>query len=662
MTCTSTVYLSAREERQLVERHIFIESVEPIVDCGHYPAKLIAGDSCVVTATIFRDGPDIIRAALRWRQKGKRQYKNAPMTKINAGLDLWRGEFQVPEIGRYQFSIEAWTDIYATWVRELTRKVEAGRVELASELAEGLMLVERIAERAGKREKQALEEAIAALQPGTDPKLALTVVSRPDIEELAERLQPRDDKVTSEDYELLVERPKARFSSWYEIFIRSQGTEPGKSGTFKDAEARLPYIRDLGFDVIYLAPIHPIGRTARKGRNNALVAGPDDPGSPWAIGNENGGHKAVEPSLGTLADFEQYVRTANEMGIEIAMDFAIQCSPDHPWVKEHPEWFYKRPDGTIKYAENPPKKYEDIYPVNFDTPAKESLWQELKDTLLFWITRGVRIFRVDNPHTKPFRFWEWVIKEIHADYPDVMFLAEAFSRPPIMKSLAKIGFTQSYTYFTWRNSKAELTEYLTELTRTDMAKYYRPNFFANTPDILTEYLQVGGPPAFSVRLVLAATLSPTYGIYSGFEFFENVPTAPGKEEYLNSEKYEIRVRDWDQPGLKDLIRSVNRIRRENPALQEYTNLHFLQSDNDQIIFYAKMTEDRSNVILVAVNLNPFYAQETTVRVPLDLIGLPWNSRYRVRDLLSDAVYDWGEYNYIRLDPAYAAAHILRLEK
>ncbi len=645
-----------------MDRHIFIENIQPTVDCGRYPAKFIEGDTCTVTATIFRDGPDIIRAELRWRKKGRRSYERASLTPVNPGLDLWQGEITLPEPGEYQFSIEAWTDVYAAWVRELSRKVEAGRVELHSELAEGLMLIERIHGKAKGTDREILAETMAVLQPGSDPKQALAAVSRPDIEEIAERLQPREDKIESEHFGLLVERERARFSTWYELFPRSQGSEPGKSGTFKDAKKRLPYVKDLGFDVIYLPPVHPIGHTARKGRNNSLVAGPDDPGSPWAIGNENGGHTAIEPSLGTEEDFVDYVKAANAMGIEIALDFAIQCSPDHPWVTEHPEWFYKRPDGTIKYAENPPKKYEDIYPINFDSPERESLWEALKDAMLHWVKLGVRIFRVDNPHTKPFRFWDWAIKEINKDYPGVIFLAEAFSRPAIMKSLAKIGFTQSYTYFTWRNTKAELTEYLAELTQTDMALYYRPNFFANTPDILTEYLQHGGMPAFKIRAILAGTLSPTYGIYSGFEFCENVAVAPGKEEYLNSEKYEIKIRDWEQPGIKDLIRQVNQIRRENPALQEFTNLRFFHADNDNILFFAKMTADQSNVLLIAVNLNPHHAEATTVRVPLDEIGLPWASRYTAHDLLTGEHYNWGEWNYVRLDPAFTPAHILRLER
>lgn len=645
----------------LRERHIFIEDIQPVVDCGRYPAKRVVGEHCLVTATIFRDGPDILRAELRWQHDNETVMQKTTMSLANPGLDQWQSAFTVNEMGYYTFSIEAWTDVYATWVRELDRKVKAGRADLASELSEGLLLVQTIHTSANKSDRKVLDEVIAGLQPGSDPVAALTLVARPDVEALAERLQPREDAVVSEGKRLHVERKRAQFGSWYELFPRSQGTEHGKISTFREAATRLPYVRDLGFDVVYLPPIHPIGRTARKGKNNALVATDTDPGSPWAIGNEDGGHDAVDPALGTLEDFRYYVSKAAELGIEIALDFAIQCSPDHPWVKSHPEWFNHRPDGTIKYAENPPKKYEDIYPINFDSPDKEGLWQALKAVMLHWIECGVRIFRVDNPHTKVFVFWEWVIKEIQSQHPDVLFLAEAFSRPPIMKALAKIGFSQSYSYFTWRNNKREIIEYLQELTQTEMVEYYRANFFANTPDILPEYLQLGGPNAFKIRLLLAATLSPNYGIYSGFEFFENAAVAAGKEEYLDSEKYEVRVRDWEQVGMRSLITRVNEIRRDNPALHELRNLTFYEADNDQILFYGKMTPDRSNILLLVVNLQPYEVHSANLRVPLDQLGMPWGSRYRVRDLLTGEIFDWGEHNYVRLDPNGLPAHILRVE-
>jgi starch synthase (maltosyl-transferring) len=460
----------------------------------------------------------------------------------------------------------------------------------------------------------------------------------------------------------VVDRPKALFSAWYEMFPRSQASEPGRHGTFADATLRLPDIRDLGFDVVYLPPIHPVGTTFRKGRNNALQAGPDDPGSPWAIGGAAGGHDAIEPALGTLEDFDRFVTAAGNLGLEIALDFAIQASPDHPWVREHPEWFYHRPDGTIKYAENPPKKYQDVYPLNFDTEDRESLWAEMLRVLRFWIGHGVKIFRVDNPHTKPLVFWRWLIDAVQREHPDVLFLSEAFTRPKVMKALAKAGFSQSYTYFTWRNHKQEMAEYLTELTQTEMAQYFRPNFFTNTPDILHEVLQTGGRAAFKMRLVLAATLSPSYGIYSGFELCEH-EAVPGTEEYLNSEKFEVKVRDWQAPGnIREYIARVNTIRRENRALQELTNLRFLPAGNDQILFYAKSDAARENVLLIAVNMDPHHAQECLVTVPPDVIADGPVSGYEVHDLLTGARYRWGASNYVRLDPHGEPAHILRVEQ
>ncbi|MGH9761411.1 MAG: alpha-1,4-glucan--maltose-1-phosphate maltosyltransferase, partial [Blastocatellia bacterium] len=427
------------------------------------------------------------------------------------------------------------------------------------------------------------------------------------------------------------------------MFPRSQGTIPGRASTLREAERRLPDIHAMGFDVVYLPPIHPIGMTNRKGANNALAAGVLNPGSPWAIGSDAGGHDAVDPGLGTLADFDHFVNAAQFNGLEVALDFAIQCSPDHPWVRRHPAWFRHRPDGSIKYAENPPKEYQDIYPINFETREQRALMEELRNIVVFWIEHGVKIFRVDNPHTKPVKFWEWLIGEVQGQYLDVIFLAEAFTRPKMMKALAKAGFSQSYTYFTWRNSKTELTEYLTELTQTEMREYFRPNFFTNTPDILTDVLQRGGPAAFKLRLVLAATLSPSYGIYSGFELCENRAVA-STEEYQNSEKYEIRVRDWNKPGnIKDLITRVNRIRHENAALWEFENLRFLPADNPAILFYAKLSEDRGNALLIAVNLDPFAWHECTVTVPADL-GINPSGGYRVTDLLSGAVYTWSERN------------------
>ncbi|MBI5527001.1 MAG: alpha-1,4-glucan--maltose-1-phosphate maltosyltransferase [Deltaproteobacteria bacterium] len=646
-----------------VEQHIIISGVEPVIDCGRYPVKRIAGESCTIRACVFRDGPDVIRTAVHWRAPGAKPPAEIPMRAENPGLDLWLAEVQTAENGRYRFSIAAWTDAYATWADELRRKVGGERTDLASEYAEGAALVETALRRAEGNEKALLAKVLAGLRGGAPvPEAALALAGGGEVCGLMARLQERGDLVVSDEYEIVADRPRARTGAWYEMFVRSQGTKPGSSGTFRDAEARLADIRDMGFDVVYLAPIHPIGRTGRKGRNNTLNPQPGDPGSPWAIGSEHGGHDAVEPALGTVADFERFVAAARKLGLEVALDFAVQCSPDHPWVRAHPEWFYRRPDGTLKYAENPPKKYEDIHPLNFDCEARWELWQEIRRVLEVWIRRGVTIFRVDNPHTKPVRFWRWLIEEVQAQHPGVLFLAEAFTRPPMMKELGKAGFTQSYTYFTWRNAKAEIIEYLTELTQSGMEEYFRPNFFVNTPDILHEYLQHGGRPAFKIRLCLAATLSPSYGIYSGFELCENVPLKPGSEEYLDSEKYEIKVRDWDAPGnIKDYVRRINAIRRENPSLAEFTNLRFLPSDSDQILSYAKLSADCSNVILVVLNLDPHGAHECTVRVPPEVLGLQSGARFEVHDLVTGARYDWGERNYVRLDPAVEPAHILRVE-
>lgn len=651
------------ERRQLMEQHIFIHDIHPALNCGRYPIKRVVNEPWTVQATIFRDGADIIRAMLRLRPAKSKKFREVPMVQINAGLDLWQAELKADAMGAYRYSVVAWTDTYATWVREMSRKITAGLTRLSGEISEGKAILLQALDRANARDRKIIDKAVVLLDsPEATPAAILREIEAQSLMDAMLRSQERADLVTSEpELEVWVDRPRARFSTWYEFFPRSESGEPGKHGTFRDAERRLPYIQDLGFDVVYLPPIHPIGVTHRKGRNNAVVAAETDPGSPWAIGNADGGHDAIEPQLGTVEDFDHFVAAAAEHGIEIALDFAIQASPDHPWVRSHPEFFQYRPDGTIKYAENPPKKYEDIHPINFDTPEKDALWKALKDVLFYWIEHGVRIFRVDNPHTKPFVFWEWVIKEVHREHPDVLFLAEAFSRPAITQGLAKIGFSQSYTYFTWRNTKWELTEYLTELTQTDMQYFFRPNFFANTPDILTDYLVHGGRPAFMIRAVLAGTLSPSYGIYSGFEFCENEPM-PGKEEYNNNEKYELKHRDWQAEGnIQAWIRRINQIRQQNPALQALTNIHFFEADNDNILFYAKVSDDGSNILLVVVNLDPYNTQEATVRVALDTLAMAWGSRYEVHDLLSGERYFWGEYNFVRLNPAVAPAHILRIE-
>ena len=645
-------------ERRL--SHIVIEDVTPSVDCGRYPAKRIVGEPCVVEADIFRDGHQVIRAAVKWRRKQDEVFDEAPMLPLDN--DRWRGEFRPTDNTRYVFTIEAWTDLFASWLADFTKKVNAER-PIASDVLEGIALVEKMILNAHGADRELLERALTRLRKTQDGSTALEAIGDAEVSAAASRVGERFGVTRFEPIvELVVDRAKARFGAWYEMFVRSQGSRPGKPGTFNDAERRLPELRDLGFDVVYLAPIHPIGHTNRKGPDNALNGGTNSPGSPWAIGSEAGGHIAIDPSIGTLGDFDRFNATANRLGLEVALDFAIQCSPDHPWVREHPQWFRHRPDGSIKYAENPPKQYEDIYPIDFDTSDQRGLLEEMLRTVSFWREHGVKIFRVDNPHTKPVQFWNWLINEVQTIHPEVIFLAEAFTRPKMMKALAKAGFTQSYTYFTWRNSKMELTEYLTELTQTSMREYFRPNFFTNTPDILAPVLQTGGRAAFKMRLVLAATLSPSYGIYSGFELCEN-QAIPSTEEYLNSEKYQIRVRDWNQAGnIKEFIGRVNKIRHDNPALQQFLNLQFLNTDNDQILFFAKTASDNDNVILVAVNLDPLHAQACTALVPPDVVGVAPGRSYRVTDLLTGSSYVWSDRNYVRLDPAVESAHILRVEK
>jgi starch synthase (maltosyl-transferring) len=640
--------------------HIVIEDVTPVVDGGRYPAKRIVGEPCAVEADIFRDGHQIIRAAIKYRRKRDESFEEAPMLLFDN--DRWRGEFVPTENTRWVYTLEAWTDQFASWLADFKKKVVAGR-DVASDLLEGIALIEKMSRAATPPDREVLTRSLQQLRSSKNGfASALEIVETPSLVEVAERVGERDGLTRYEQQlEIIVDRPKARFSAWYEMFPRSSGTDPTKSGTFRDAERRLPYINDLGFDVVYLPPIHPIGITNRKGRNNSLSGGETAPGSPWAIGNQFGGHDAVDPDLGTIRDFEHFVATASNLGVETAIDFAVQCSPDHPWVKEHPDWFSHRPDGTIKYAENPPKEYQDIFPINFDTKDQRGLANELLRIVNFWIDHGVKIFRVDNPHTKPVAFWEWLIGSIQDRHPEVLFLAEAFTRPKMMKALGKAGFTQSYTYFTWRNTKAELTEYLTELTQTPMREYYRPNFFTNTPDILPPILQQGGPPAFKMRLALAATLSSSYGIYSGYELCEN-EAIPGTEEYLNSEKYEIKIRDWHKPGnIREFVARVNEIRRGNPALHDFLNLQFLETNSDQIIAYAKTSPKKDNVIIVAVNLDPFQTHYCTTVVPAEIVGLQTGQPYRVTDLLTGAIYTWSEYNYVRLDPAIQPAHILRVE-
>jgi starch synthase (maltosyl-transferring) len=584
---------------------IQIQAVEPVLDCGRFAVKRVVGERVEVYATVFKDGHDTLGGAVRVRGPGESRWREEPLSHL--GNDRFGGAFTVDRPGRWEFAVAAWTDRVATWQDELRRKTEAGQDDLAGELSEG-----------------------AALLGGSVPSLA---------EALAAESGDRHGEVVSPVLAVDVDRRLARFGAWYELFPRSWGG-------FRGVAEVLPELAQLGFDVVYLPPVHPIGVTNRKGRNNAVTAEPGDVGSPWAIGSAEGGHDAISPDLGTWDDFDAMIVAAREAGVEIALDFAIQCSPDHPWLKEHPEWFNQRPDGTLKYAENPPKRYQDIYNVNFESEDWQSLWQALRDVVLHWVGRGITVFRVDNPHTKPVPFWEWLIAEVRRDHPDVIFLAEAFTRPSMMTTLAKLGFAQSYTYFTWKNTKAELVEYVEQLLA--WSGFYRPNAFANTPDILHEYLQVGGTPAFEARLVLAATLSPSYGIYSGFESFEREPLVQGSEEYLNSEKYEVRRRTLDGP-LLPLVRRMNELRRAEPALQRLENLRWLETENNQLIAYAK------DDVICIVNIDPFVEQEGACVIPVAL-GLP--PAFDAHDLLSDREFTWRVgRNYVKLGPG--KAHLIK---
>jgi starch synthase (maltosyl-transferring) len=641
-------------------RSIWIGGVRPELDGGRFPVKREVGDLFEVTADILREGHEALAAVLQYRTVKDPGWHEVPMDPL--GNDRWAGRFPLTENTRYLYTIEAFPDPYRTWAEDLKKRLAAG-MDVTSELLEGAEILRRALPRSAGADRRRLESRLADFEE-TETAARIRLLLDEETLELVETYPDRSGATRYDrELEVVADRVLARFAAWYEMFPRSQGRLPGRHGTLRDCIERLPDIAGMGFDVIYLPPIHPIGVSFRKGKNNSLTAGPDDPGSPWAIGNEHGGHKAVEPALGTLEDFRAFVRAARQAGMEVALDYALQCSPDHPYVKEHPEWFYTRPDGTIKYAENPPKKYQDIYPLNFFCRDREALWEEMRSILLFWIEQGVRIFRVDNPHTKPIPFWAWVIAEIQALHPEVLFLAEAFTRPKVMQALAKVGFTQSYTYFTWRNFKQELIDYFTELTQSDMAEYLRGNLFANTPDILAPILQHGGRPAFKMRLVLAATLSSVYGIYSGYELCEN-DAIPGTEEYLNAEKFEIKARDRDAPGnLSEYIARVNAIRRENPALHEYRNLRFYPSDHDDILWYGKRSFDGGNTVLAAVNLDPFEPHQAMVRLPLDAVGIGPDERFQVEELITGTRHLWkGAEQTIRLDPNEEPAAIFRISR
>jgi starch synthase (maltosyl-transferring) len=642
---------------------VFISGVRPEIDCGQYPIKRTVGEEVAVEADIFADGHDELSCLLLHRCQGTSTWQEVPMRLL--GNDRWRGAFRVEKEGKHEYTLRGWVNHFASWRRDLKKRLHAGQ-DVAAEVLVGAHLAEEAAGRAPEAEAAVLREWAQRLRQErpTADKVALALDE--EIERVVTRY-PAEDRVTTYPKVLtvVVDRERARFSTWYELFPRSCSAEAGRPGTFRDVEARLPYVAGMGFDVLYLPPIHPIGTAFRKGKNNSLLPGPEDPGSPWAIGSPDGGHTAIHPQLGTLDDFRRLVAQARDFDMEVALDLALQCAPNHPWVQEHPQWFRHRPDGTIQYAENPPKKYQDIYPLDFETVDWRGLWDEIKRVVLFWIGQGVRIFRVDNPHTKPFAFWAWLIGEIKGQHPDVLFLSEAFTRPKVRYTLAKVGFTQSYTYFAWRNTKDELTHYLTELTRTEVKEYFRPNFWPNTPDILTEYLQHGGRPAFMIRLVLAATLAASYGIYGpAFELCIGQPREPGGEEYFNSEKYEVRRWDLEAPhSLRDFIRRVNDIRRENPALQSNEHLEFHHTDNSQILCYSKRTADLSNLVLTVVNLDPHHTQSGWVHLPLDQFHLDHHQPFQVHDLLGDARYLWqGPRNYVELNPHIVPAHVFRLRR
>ena len=666
---------------------VVIEGVRPELDGGRFPVKRTLGDELIVWADIFADGHDTVAGVLRYRhippgasgtRATARAWHETPVRLVDN--DRWTGRFVVLELGRYEYTLEAWVDAFATWRAALAKRLDAGQVT-EGDLLEGGALVKAAAARAtgvarggrsrarpgatGESSERAVSEGdwlnaqAAALESPGD----LDARARQALDSVLTAVMARHpDRSRVSSYgrtlAVLAERERARFGAWYEMFPRSAVYKPGRGATLREAAARLPDIAAMGFDVLYLPPIHPIGTTARKGPGNTPTSKPGDPGSPWAIGSPAGGHKAVDPGLGTLEDFDWFLAAAREAGLEIALDLAYQCSPDHPYVREHPEWFRHRPDGTIKYAENPPKKYQDIYPFDFDSADWPSLWIELRSIVTFWADRGVLIFRVDNPHTKPFKFWEWLIGSVRESYPEAVFLSEAFTRPRVMQQLAKLGFTQSYSYFTWRNTKTELTEYFTELTGTAMQEYFRPNLFANTPDILHAYLQEGGPPAFQVRLILAAMLGASYGLYSGFELCEN-RAVPGTEEYLNSEKYEYPHWDWHRPGhIKDLVRAVNAIRRSEPALHFNDGLRFHDTDNPQILAFSKSRDSSS--VLVIVNLDPSRMHHGWVRTPFDELAFGTGPPYHVEDLLDSSRYVWtDDWNYVRLDPGERVAHVLK---
>jgi starch synthase (maltosyl-transferring) len=644
-------------------KRVTFEAVTPEIDGGLFPIKRVVGEKVEVEADILVDGHDLLTAVLLYRKQEEKEWSAVVMeTLVN---DRWRGSFRVTELGNYIYTLRAWVDRFKTWRRDLEKRIAAGQ-EVSMDLRMGVQLIEDALPRCKDAVAKILRQKADQISGENNVEKRIAFALEEDLTELMS-LHAEKKFITSYGKELkvVVDRKKARFSAWYEMFPRSCVDEAGKHGTFRDCEGRLPYIADMGFDVLYFPPIHPIGITHRKGKNNSPEAGPKDPGSPWAIGSAEGGHKSIHPELGNLQDFQRLLKKAGEHGIEIALDLAFQCSPDHPYVKEHPEWFRHRPDGTVQYAENPPKKYEDIYPIDFETDHWQEVFAELKSVVLFWMEQGVRIFRMDNPHTKPFRFWEWLISEVKRDYPEAIFLSEAFTRPKVMYRLAKLGFSQSYSYFAWRNTKWEITQYFSELTQTQVREFFRPNLWPNTPDILTEYLQMGGRPAYMTRVVLAATLGASYGIYGpAFELCEERAKEYGSEEYLDSEKYEIRRWNLDDSrSLKDFITRVNRVRRENQALQSDLSLRFHTVENDNLLCYTKSTEDLSNIVLMVVNLDPHHTHGGWLHLPAEELGLEPGQPFQVHDLLSNARFLWhGPRNYVELDPHICPAYLFRLRK
>ncbi len=649
------------------QQRVFIENVKPQVNGGQFPVKRVIGDNFKVTADIYCDSHDVLAAKVLYKYSDDEEWQQTEMEYVVN--DTWKGEFLLTGLGACLYTVIAWVDNFKTWHRDILKKIDAS-VDITVDLQIGAIIIQQtlkaysgIAEKDEDFLKNIIEK-FTSDELLTENKIE-SILSKKLYKSMIQ--YPLKNFVTSFDktFEISVERKKANFSTWYEVFPRALNAENGKHGTFMDCINFLPYVEEMGFDVLYLPPVHPIGDTNRKGKNNSVRAKPGEPGSPWAIGNKEGGHKAVHPELGTMEDFQQLIQKAHEYGIEIAMDIAFQCSPDHPYVKEHPQWFKHRPDGSLQYAENPPKKYEDIYPIYFETEDWENLWEELKSIFLFWIDKGIKIFRVDNPHTKAFNFWGWAIQGIKKEHPDVIFLAEAFTRPKVMYNLAKQGFTQSYTYFTWRNTKHDLVTYCKELVNTDVREFFRPNFWPNTPDILPEFLQVTNRAGFIQRVALAATLSSNYGIYGpAFEQMENTPIQPGKEEYLNSEKFEIKNWDLENPkSLKKIISRINTIRKENSALQNTHSLRFHDIDNEAMVCFSKKSDDLSNIILVVVNLDSHYTHSGWLQFPLSDFEMEDNVPFQVHDLVSGSYFLWnGEFNFVQIDPGIMPMHIFKVRR